>query len=29
MGANTLNMGNVLYFLCLCLYFLFVIEVSV
>lgn len=29
MGANTLNMRNVLYFLCLCLYFLFVIEVSV
>ena len=28
MGTNTLNMGNVLYFLCLCLYFLFIIEVS-
>ena len=28
MGANTLNMGNVLYFLCLCLYFLFMIEMG-
>ena len=28
MGANTLNMRNVLYFLCLCLYFLFIIEMS-